>query len=728
MHVSYRSDVPPVKENSLQKSRERFDRGQHSKSQETQKVQTFCTRCNSSSHSTDKCRNKDKTCHQCGLVGHIRSACTQRQRVQNVRYVSATNEQDEDCVDILEETMLTRQANINRISCMPQARNDNGSENAHFNVKEPTNIELKVNFGVGSVSCILDTGSDITVLKPSMIPAQFLDENIEKSTIKLHSAFGKVVTATLLNIPARLIEDRHVSKQDALLTCAVTNGLNRDKALLSLADYRALRSATKDFFPPDEVITGTKMPYKDPISLQNQDARVLETKLLNEVDKKAATSRVRHVPTREKAAKLGLDEIRNEEWLEYRRLQDNDASLKQRWDLLKAGKGNFLQRPGNLLMYHRENVGGFDIDQVVRLSELPGQQHEEVKQRRKRKKASILIVDIKANPSYMETVEFMDVVKGKKVKKKKHDKNIKAETGVDNADEKPIESEHCPGMAERIPEDVVDIMENLTRKQKKKLKQAKVTDGNEGGQESKTESVRSVACYTLVEDRDKLSGEAMESAHKRKHSKKSRKRKHLVVEDESEYSNQIKASDKINSKKHKQNLLDENCCKDSANKYISSHKSENGTKSESDSLSIDPKLTDKSSEKLKKQKTSNKSSEMTCNNGGVISASEIKEGDGQLKKKKRKRKELSDADGSLQRNVLSIELKGSRNDVLNIVSKTVDSVSLSLSDDKKKEKKCQIVSVEVDEVDAGQSDVCVVSSVLKHKKSKRKSRPNAIKG
>ena len=244
-------------------------------------------------------------------------------------------------------------------------------------------------------------------------------------------------------------------------------------------------------------------------------------------------------------------------------------------------------------------------------------------------------------------------------------------------------------------------------------------------QESKTESVRSVACYTLVEDRDKLSGEAMESAHKRKHSKKSRKRKHLVVEDESEYSNQIKASDKINSKKHKQNLLDENCCKDSANKYISSHKSENGTKSESDSLSIDPKLTDKSSEKLKKQKTSNKSSEMTCNNGGVISASEIKEGDGQLKKKKRKRKELSDADGSLQRNVLSIELKGSRNDVLNNGSKTVDSVSLSLSDDKKKEKKCQIVSVEVDEVDAGQSDVCVVSSVLKQK---RKSRPNAIKG
>ena len=131
-------------------------------------------------------------------------------------------------------------------------------------------------------------------------------------------------------------------------------------------------------------------------------------------------------------------------------------------------------------MYHRENIGGFDIDQVVRLSELPGQQHEEVKQRRKRKKASILIVDVKASPSYMETVEFMDVVKGKKVKKKKHDKNIKAETGVDNADEKPIESEHCPRMAERIPEDVVDIMENLTRKQKKKLKQAKVTDGNEG--------------------------------------------------------------------------------------------------------------------------------------------------------------------------------------------------------------------------------------------------------
>ena len=59
------------------------------------------------------------------------------------------------------------------------------------------------------------------------------------------------------------------------------------------------------------------------------------------MDKKAATSRVRHVPTREKAAKLGLDEIRNEEWLEYRRLQDNDASLKQCWDLLKGGKGNF---------------------------------------------------------------------------------------------------------------------------------------------------------------------------------------------------------------------------------------------------------------------------------------------------------------------------------------------------------------------------------------------------
>src|SRR6266516_313969 len=70
------------------------------------------------------------------------------------------------------------------------------SESLPFAMNKPLPIvalttDLQLDFGNGYVSAILDSGAEISVAKPSMLPANYLDNGSAKSEIHLKPAFGK---------------------------------------------------------------------------------------------------------------------------------------------------------------------------------------------------------------------------------------------------------------------------------------------------------------------------------------------------------------------------------------------------------------------------------------------------------------------------------------------------------------------------------------------------------
>ena len=105
----------------------------------------------------------------------------------------------------------------------------------------PLDSVVTINFGGDNISGAVDTGSEITVLKPSMIPLELLQNDCAKSTVNLQGAFGKAVPALLINIPATLVTGK--PQHAVVLTCAVTDFLNQDVALVSLADYETLQES-----------------------------------------------------------------------------------------------------------------------------------------------------------------------------------------------------------------------------------------------------------------------------------------------------------------------------------------------------------------------------------------------------------------------------------------------------------------------------------------------------
>ena len=186
----------------------------------------------------------------------------------------------------------------------------------------------------------MDTGSETTVLKPSMIPLELLQNDCAKSTVNLQGAFGKAVPALLINIPATLVTGK--PQHAVLLTCAVTDFLNQDVALVSLADYENLQESSIDFVLVKSVRSGT------PFMLQsgggeNQNAIVFETKIVNREDKKNEKMGDIFQPTLFNSERSVLQE--------FKEMQATDPSLKSCWNFVSKEKSDFFVNQTNGLLY-----------------------------------------------------------------------------------------------------------------------------------------------------------------------------------------------------------------------------------------------------------------------------------------------------------------------------------------------------------------------------------------
>jgi len=101
----------------------------------------------------------------------------------------------------------------------------------------PSHCRTTIHFGSVYTSAVIDSGADITVVRPKYLPL-FSTNSPDVCPIKLISAFGDDQIATLTNVQCALVND-DLNVPMIVLQVAVSDKL-KEACLRSLSDYRHL--------------------------------------------------------------------------------------------------------------------------------------------------------------------------------------------------------------------------------------------------------------------------------------------------------------------------------------------------------------------------------------------------------------------------------------------------------------------------------------------------------
>ena len=151
------------------------------------------------------------------------------------------------------------------MSGLPGNKTEVGSTSQPQKTKETLSIPIKkvalLSLGLGCVEAVVDSGSEMTVCHPDVVPPELIAEaeaSGEWGSVLLRSAFGEEFTAKTYHVPCRLLKncDKTVCTPDVLLYCAITPQLTVDKVLLSAEDYTTLEQSRGGVIVPPAVPPG----------------------------------------------------------------------------------------------------------------------------------------------------------------------------------------------------------------------------------------------------------------------------------------------------------------------------------------------------------------------------------------------------------------------------------------------------------------------------------------
>ena len=122
----------------------------------------------------------------------------------------------------------------------------------------PLKKVVQVSLGRGSVEAVVDSGAEMTVCHPDIIPPEVITEaevNREHGSVVLRSAFGEELSARTYHLPCRLLRGpgNTACTPAVLLYCAVTPQLKVDKMLLSVEDYNTMKQTMGGIVVPSNV-------------------------------------------------------------------------------------------------------------------------------------------------------------------------------------------------------------------------------------------------------------------------------------------------------------------------------------------------------------------------------------------------------------------------------------------------------------------------------------------
>jgi hypothetical protein len=109
------------------------------------------------------------------------------------------------------------------------------------------------------ISMLVDSGTQVSVLKTELLPEDCGISNDTTNQIKLLSAFGDPVPATIVQIEAMLIDGDDDSARNysvVSVKIAVCNSHNGDTGLLSITDYNILKTSDS-FIPGVKIISNS---------------------------------------------------------------------------------------------------------------------------------------------------------------------------------------------------------------------------------------------------------------------------------------------------------------------------------------------------------------------------------------------------------------------------------------------------------------------------------------
>ncbi|XP_049511231.1 uncharacterized protein LOC125939822 [Dermacentor silvarum] len=204
-----------------------------------------------------------------------------------------------------------------------------------------------------STDAILDTGSEITVMRESLLPQSLVEPS---GTIRLVSAFGKTIEAKLVTLPLKLntpqiaAEPQHVD-----LLCALTNELvEGTDCLLTKEDWEHLLKASSS-------LTSLGVPAEPAqgVELSNQEAEVVAG--IVTLEEEGVFGEVQ-LADQERDESLGQRE-------EFRAVQLADATLKKGWEYARSGKSGMFVSDG--LLHHRDSILGTRVLEKAGLKASP---------------------------------------------------------------------------------------------------------------------------------------------------------------------------------------------------------------------------------------------------------------------------------------------------------------------------------------------------------------------
>ena len=210
--------------------------------------------------------------------------------------------------------------------------------------------------------CIVDSGCEISMFRPSMIVEKEDAEEDEKAFIWVQGAFGSPVRAQIKNVQVSLRkEEEEGLKRNAIqITCAISEHLNSEYALITKADYEMMLQQDRLDIPQICLISGTSLLVEE----KNKDnvGDLLETRLLNKIDIQSVEKGDKMM---ERELEIDFEMESNED---FRKMQEEDETLKRCWEDAKKKDevdSKYWIKTENGLLYRKTIKAGIEIDQLV---------------------------------------------------------------------------------------------------------------------------------------------------------------------------------------------------------------------------------------------------------------------------------------------------------------------------------------------------------------------------
>ncbi|XP_040063054.1 uncharacterized protein LOC120837615 [Ixodes scapularis] len=295
-----------------------------------------------------------KTCYRCGSPSHLAAACPQS---REERATATADSSKVQCVALNPENRETLAAKIER-------------SGERQGVKSPL-LHTHVICGGQPINAIVDTGSEITVIRESLL----LPRDLEPSgSITLVAAFGSKIQAKLVTIPMKLAS----SGADAVpptvvervpILCAVTDELApHTDCLLSAEAWEALNCAEAEREPIPAVTEPGEESHMHAVTRAGEGAALREPAARR--DRETAARSETDRPAFEREAPCSKSKGTRKEQLSDE--QRGDPTLRKPFTDAKVGKGGMFVQDG--LLWHHDKLSGESVTQLV----LPSGRRKEV--------------------------------------------------------------------------------------------------------------------------------------------------------------------------------------------------------------------------------------------------------------------------------------------------------------------------------------------------------------